>query len=139
MSSPATASSSPAHQTIDGGPSVLYDAIAILASADGAAALAADPAAKDFVTDAHAHSKFVAYHPDAEPLLDAAGVVAELDDGYVALDSHSAPSTFLQRCRGAPLLGPGQGAAPRRMMPSRRQARRPTRPKPRVSGVAPAA
>ena len=32
----------PAHQKIDGGPSVLYDAVAVLASAEGAALLAAD-------------------------------------------------------------------------------------------------
>ena len=89
----------PAHQKIDGGPSVLYDAIAILASADGAAALATDPAAKDFVSDAHQHCKLVAYHPDAVPLLDAAGVLGEVDEGYLALDSRSAPTTFLERCR----------------------------------------
>ena len=89
----------PAHQKIDGGPSVLYDAIAILASADGAVGLAADPAAKDFVTDAHHHCKLIAYHPDAMSLLDAAGVLAEVDEGYIALDSRSAPTTFLERCR----------------------------------------
>jgi catalase len=89
----------PAHQKIDGGPSVLYDAIAILSSADGAARLAADPAAKDFVTDAHHHCKFIAYHPDAAPLLDAAGLLAEVDEGYIALDSRSAPATFVERCR----------------------------------------
>ena len=88
-----------AHQKIDGGPSVLYDAVAILVSADGAAKLAADPAAKDFVTDAHAHCKFIAYHPDAAPLLDAAGVLGEVDEGYVALENRSAATTFVERCR----------------------------------------
>ena len=89
----------PAHQKIDGGPSVLYDAVAILASADGAAKLAADPAAKDFVTDAHHHCKLIAYHPDAAPLLDAAGVLGEVDEGYVALENRSAATTFVERCR----------------------------------------
>jgi catalase len=87
----------PAHQKIDGGPSVLYDAVVILASAEGAAALADDPAAKDFVTDAHAHSKFIAYHPAAQPLLDAAGV--EIDGGYIALERRPAIATFLEQCR----------------------------------------
>ncbi|MFZ1488745.1 MAG: catalase [Ilumatobacteraceae bacterium] len=64
----------PVHQTIDGGPSVLYDAVAVLASADGAALLAADAAAKDFVTDAHAHCKFIAHHAGSSALLEAAGV-----------------------------------------------------------------
>jgi catalase len=89
----------PAHQKVDGGPSVLYDAVAILASAEGAACLATDPAAKDFVTDAHHHCKLIAYHPDAAPLLEAAGVLNELDDGYLALETSSAPATFLERCR----------------------------------------
>jgi len=53
----------------------------------------------DFVTDAHHHCKLIAYHPDAEPLLDAAGVLTEVDEGYVALDSRASPSTFLERCR----------------------------------------
>jgi catalase len=87
----------PAHQKIDGGPSVLYDAVVILASAEGAAALADDSAAKDFVTDAHAHSKFIAYHPAAQPLLDAAGV--EIDGGYIALERRPAIATFLEQCR----------------------------------------
>jgi catalase len=89
----------PAHQTVDGGPSVLYDAVAILASAAGAAELAADPAAKDFVSDAHHHCKLIAYHPDATALLDAAGVLAEVDGGYLALENRAAAATFVERCR----------------------------------------
>lgn len=87
----------PAHQKIDGGPSVLYDAVAVLASADGAATLGQDPAAKDFVSDAHAHCKFVAYDPAAQPLLDAAGVT--VDGGYVALTKRTAVATFVESCR----------------------------------------
>ena len=43
----------PAQQKIDGGPSVVYDAVAIIPSAKGAALLASHGPAKDFVTDAH--------------------------------------------------------------------------------------
>ena len=89
----------PAHQKIDGGPSVLYDAVAVLASSDGAALLANDATARDFVTDAHAHCKYVAYHPDAVPLLQAAGVWAQVDDGYVELAGAGAVGTFIERCR----------------------------------------
>ena len=39
----------PADQTVAGGPSVLFDAVALVASAEGVASLATDPAAKDFV------------------------------------------------------------------------------------------
>ena len=44
-----------AKQKIDGGPSVLYDAVALLPSEDGAKNLAKEPAARDFVADAFAH------------------------------------------------------------------------------------
>ena len=44
---------------IDGGPSVLFDAVALLPSADGAADLADRASAQDFVSDAFAHHKLV--------------------------------------------------------------------------------
>ena len=89
----------PAHQKIEGGPSVLYDAVAIMASAEGATQLASNPAAKDFLSDAHAHAKFVAYDPAAMPLLEAAGVAADMDDGYLALQRKSDAATFVALCR----------------------------------------
>ena len=89
----------PAHQRVDGGPSVLYDAVAILASAEGAARLAKDPTALDFVTDAHAHRKFVGHVAAARPLLEAAGVAGEIDDGYVSLDAKASFTAFVERCR----------------------------------------
>ena len=45
-----TGSRVPADQKIDGGPSVLYDAVVVLASKQGAAALAALPVARDFLS-----------------------------------------------------------------------------------------
>ncbi len=89
----------PAHQKIDGGPSVLYDAVAVLVSAEGASLLADDATAKDFVSDAHAHSKFIGYVQAAQPLLDAAGVGGLIDDGWVSLDGAAAVDSFLERCR----------------------------------------
>ena len=97
----------PAEQMIGGGPSVLYDAVAVLASDDGAAELAAMPAAKDFVTDAHAHSKFIGHMPAAEPLFDAAGLGDIIDDGYIELTAE-APRSSSWRPAG-PL---GCGTAP---------------------------
>ena len=87
----------PAHQKIDGGPSVLYDAVAVLPSAEGAAKLAMQKPALDFVNDAHAHCKFVAFAPAAQPLLEAAGAL--LDDGYVAISAAKDFTTFLEQCR----------------------------------------
>jgi catalase len=87
----------PAQQKVNGGPSVLYDAVAILASADGAKLLAREATAKDFVNDAFAHAKFIAYAEAAKPLLDAAGIAA--DDGVVAVKSIKDAAGFVARCR----------------------------------------
>jgi catalase len=90
----------PADQKIDGGPSVVYDAVAIIPSAKGAALLASHGPAKDFVSDAHAHFKFIGYSPSAQALLEAAGVAASIDGGYVALDAKKTTAAgFIKTCR----------------------------------------
>ncbi len=90
----------PAHQKIDGGPSVVYDAVAIIPSAKGVAQLASHGPAKDFVNDAHAHCKFIGYSAAAQPLFDAAGVTPLMDAGYVALDAKKTTATnFIKACR----------------------------------------
>jgi catalase len=87
----------PADQKIDGGPSVLYDAIIVLASKHGASALAHVPAARDFVSDAYAHCKFIGYTSDAMPLFEANGLSSEMDDGFISLDNHSV-TDFIAQC-----------------------------------------
>ena len=89
----------PADQQIDGGPSVLYDAVVLLASKHGAPALAAQPAVRDFLADAYAHCKFIGYVGDPAPLFEAAGLGGLTDDGFVSLDEHSAAG-FISRCAG---------------------------------------
>jgi catalase len=89
----------PADEKIDGAPSVLYDAIVILASPEGGAELATQPAAQDFVTDAFAHCKLVGHTPGAHALLEATGVAAKLDDGFIELTTGASASGFLERCR----------------------------------------
>jgi catalase len=87
-----------ADQNVDGGPSVLYDAVAVLPSSDGAAMLAANAAAKDFVTDAHAHCKFIGRNEAAAALFEAAGLGENIDDGYLSLDNGDA-TKFVEMCR----------------------------------------
>jgi catalase len=88
-------------EVVDGGPSVLFDAVAIVLTADAAAAMAAEPAARDFVTDAHAHCKFVACGPNAGTLLDAAGLTADMrDGGYLELAAaKKSADSFVAACR----------------------------------------
>jgi catalase len=88
----------PAKQKIDGGPSVLYDAVAVLPSAAGAALLAKDAAAKDFVTDAFAHCKFIAYAAPAQALFAAAGMAEDLDEGCVPLEAPKDAGAFIDLC-----------------------------------------
>jgi len=91
----------PADQQVDGAPSVLYDAVAVLAAPGSARSLAARPAARDFVTDAVAHCKFIGYTSGASPLFEAAGLPADpadVDEGFVRLDDHP-PAEFVARCR----------------------------------------
>ncbi len=88
----------PAQQKINGGPSVLYDAVALLLSEQGAALLAGEATAKDFISDAYAHAKFVAYAEAAKPLMQKAGVV-EMDEGFVALKAPADARRFVEACR----------------------------------------
>ncbi|MCD0417325.1 catalase [Rubrivivax sp. JA1024] len=86
----------PAKQKVNGGPSVLYDAVAILVSAEGAAQLQQEATARDFVADAFAHAKFIATSEDAVPLLEKAGV--EPDGGVMSLAGPKDAGRFLELC-----------------------------------------
>lgn len=88
-----------AQQKIGGGPSVLYDAVVVIPSADGCRSLLNNPAAKDFVSDAFAHLKFIGYVEDAMPLFEKAGVAADMDDGFVLLNKANGPADFVVACR----------------------------------------
>lgn len=87
-----------AGQKIDGGPSVLYDAVAVIASEAGAGLLARESAARDFVSDAFAHRKFLAYAPGSAALLDKAGISGDLDEGCLELVDGQA-ERFIEMCR----------------------------------------
>ena len=85
-----------ADQMIDGGPSVLYDAVALLPAADAINDLVQESTARDFVADAFAHCKFIGYVAAAVPLLEKAGIgEADLDEGCIALQSAKAASGFI--------------------------------------------
>jgi len=88
----------PAQQKIDGGPSVLYDAVAVIVSEAEVAKLAMDACAKDFVTDAFAHCKFIGYSDTALPLFEKAGIAGSLDEGCIELSSAEDAVTFLTAC-----------------------------------------
>ncbi len=76
------------HQ-LAGGPSVLFDAVAVIATEEGAAILSVEAAAVAWVHDAFAHLKVIGYNADAAALLDVAGV--DEDAGVVMLESDGQP------------------------------------------------
>ncbi|MER9163211.1 catalase [Mesorhizobium sp. M0715] len=88
-----------ARHMIDGGPSVLFDAVVLLLSEAGAELLVKEAAAKDFVSDAFAHCKFIGFTTGAEPLLIKAGVAPDADEGLTRLDSAASVTAFVQSCR----------------------------------------
>jgi len=73
----------PADHQIDGGPSIFYDAVVVAASEEGAAMLAGDPAAIDWVRDAFAHLKVIGVVETAASLISAAGI--KPDEGVITI------------------------------------------------------
>ncbi|MGA0600286.1 catalase [Caulobacter sp. KR2-114] len=81
-----------ADHRLDGGPSVLFDAVALLPSPEGGFELATEAAAVNFVRDAFAHLKVIAYLPAAEPLFvkgGLSGVGPGSDPGLIVLPARS--------------------------------------------------
>lgn len=82
-------------QMLKGGPSVLYDAIALIFGATAGEGLAEKPEARDFVADAFAHCKFIAFSPEASALLEKSGVTEGIDEGFIQLTSSESVSDFI--------------------------------------------
>jgi catalase len=87
-----------AHHKVDGGPSVLFDAVAILPGDEGVLGLMKLPPARDFVADAYAHYKFVGFSEPAAKLFAKAGLPEDLDDGFLTLDSAADAEAFVAAC-----------------------------------------
>ncbi|MCR6659704.1 MAG: hypothetical protein NVV72_10285 [Asticcacaulis sp.] len=83
-----------AHYKIDGGPSVLFDAVAVLLSAEGASLLDKKAAARDFIADAFAHMKYIGYSAEALPQLEKAA--GGLDEACIELASAPAVNVYFQ-------------------------------------------
>ncbi len=86
-----------ADEMIDGGPSVLYDAVALLPGETGMADLLQESTARDFLADAFSHCKFIAYVEAAAPLFAKAGIADAVDDGVILLAAKKDIMTFVGR------------------------------------------
>ncbi len=83
-------------ETYAGGPSILFDAIALLPAKDKVEELASMPAVKDFVSDAYAHAKFLGYTEPAAQLLSSVSVGT--DPGCILLEKSNVQE-FLEACK----------------------------------------
>ncbi|MBD9455328.1 catalase [Rhizobium sp. RHZ02] len=86
-----------AHHMIDGGPSVLFDAVALLTSSAAIEELIKEATARDFVADAFQHCKFIGYDQSALPLLEKAGIAGMEDEGIVSLSGKDSLPSFVSK------------------------------------------
>lgn len=88
---------------LGGLPSVLFDAVALVLSDDGCAALLTQPAAIDFATHAYCHCKAIGFTAAAQPLLERAGVARDAGVVDIAQDvaGFLAPAATRQWARAA--------------------------------------
>jgi catalase len=84
------------HQ-LAGGPSVLFDAVVVAASAEGVAALRKEAAAIDWLRDAFGHLKVIGLVEAAAPLLAAAGL--EPDIGVVVFGKSVKVAQFIEAAK----------------------------------------
>jgi len=85
----------PVDERLGGAPSVLFDAVAILPGDDP---LDTSKPAKDFLSDAHAHCKFIACNAASAALFAACGISEADDDGLCAVSDAASVERFLTAC-----------------------------------------
>jgi catalase len=88
-----------AAEKLDGAPSVLFDAVVLLVAEPAAEALLHEPAARDFVSDAFAHCKFIGFTRDAAALLARGAGAGARAPGLIALDAPDGCRAFIEACR----------------------------------------
>jgi len=87
----------PANERVAGAPSSLFDAVAIVASDKGAARLAGMGAAQDFVRDAYAHLKAIAFTDNLAELFTKSGLSdADMDEACVSLTKRADTGRFIE-------------------------------------------
>lgn len=88
----------PADKKLQGAPSVLYDAVAILPSQEGIKALSQSAAARQFVSDVFNHLKFIGYTNEVKLLFEKANIFSELDKGCIEFSDTNDIKTFISKC-----------------------------------------
>jgi catalase len=92
-----------ADHALMGAPSIFFDALVVAVSEDGAARLASEAAAIDWVRDAYGHLKVIGRVPGAAALFERAGVAE--DKGLIDLPSPRAVNAFVEAARRGRVWG----------------------------------
>ncbi len=87
-----------ADEIIEGGPSVVFDAVALLCSKDSIDTLAENSATRDFLYDAKNHGKFIGYSSEAKMVLDKLNLTKK-DGGFIELKDSQSIEQFIKNCR----------------------------------------
>ncbi len=85
--------------SLAGAPSVLFDAVAFLASDDGVKPLVKKAAAIDWVRDAFGHLKVIGHTGAARMLFAKAGIADDLDEGVIELGSAAGVKRFVEAAK----------------------------------------
>ncbi|EJF89272.1 catalase [Bartonella tamiae] len=88
-----------AHHQIDGGQSVLFDAVALIINVSEIDTLTKSAPLRDFINDAYAHYKFIGYNEASEELLSALSMTDRKDEGFLRLSSSDDIAVFLNQCK----------------------------------------
>lgn len=86
-----------AHETIKGGPSILFDAVILFNNANDPL-IKNEPKMNEFITDAYNHFKYIAYINESASLIKNNGLIKD-DAGLFLLDSGNSINKFIQECK----------------------------------------
>jgi catalase len=87
-----------ADEKLDGAPSVVYDAVALLLGKGAGTTLANAAPARDFIADAFAHLKLIAYTAGGFQLIEGVLGRAKMDEGFIELQSSKSIKAFVDAC-----------------------------------------
>jgi len=85
----------PADQALSGAPSIFFDAVALMPSQEGAAMLAKEAAAVDWLRDAFGHLKVIGHTAAAAPIFKQAGIGTEGEEGVILLEPRQSIDSFI--------------------------------------------
>jgi catalase len=84
-----------ADHALSSAPSIFFDAVALLSSAEGAAMLVEEAAAIDWLRDAFGHLKVIGHNEHVAPFFEIAAVPFDVDEGVVDLNSKAGLDNFI--------------------------------------------